>query len=468
MPRDRHTGGVPAQSIELCLRDARRLVDHGFLGPAEQLLRVAQAELNACGKGDVEEVLLDVLELRAIVARDSFWFEPSLGYLDHALAIATAHGDRPRQARLSLAKATTACVMQWPDGASGWLQDGLAALSKLNPNKYGDLYVEAYARLARIAEQRSQLEIAKRLYDEYVVPRSREVEPPGLLCARKIAVVTAEIARRGMPTGRSEVLLTEAEEHWRESPSLLREMQWRVALASFLSTSGDLDSAEREANTVRSLMALGNLRNNGAERLLRSFCLDPPESTMPPHGASAVATAPYSVFLAYVGQAAGDVLIQQGTYESHQVLDRQVDHNDRTDIERGGSMRGPDKPPRQAGPNILNAHTISGSQIQQGTVDSTQTIMSAADDLSGVIAEIRRLAPSWGLGQETEAKLMGQLDTAEELLKSDQPHSKLLRESLTSTRAILEGAAGSALVVVAPALPGLVDRLAHILATLPV
>jgi AbiTii-like protein len=88
---------------------------------------------------------------------------------------------------------------------------------------------------------------------------------------------------------------------------------------------------------------------------------------------------------------------------------------------------------------------VGTSQIQQGTVDSSQTI-STQIDLGGVkslVAELRSQIPELKLAADRESQMLAELASIEAQLSAPQPRRGVIAECLSSVRNILEGCAGS-------------------------
>ena len=118
--------------------------------------------------------------------------------------------------------------------------------------------------------------------------------------------------------------------------------------------------------------------------------------------------------------------------------------------------------------NYINIGTMSQSQIQQGTVGSSQNLDgSQVEALRDLVADVRAVAATLDLGLDDAGELAADVATVDSQLASPRPKSGVLREALASTRAILEGAAAAGLATGAPQLPGVIERLAHAIAALP-
>lgn len=107
----------------------------------------------------------------------------------------------------------------------------------------------------------------------------------------------------------------------------------------------------------------------------------------------------------------------------------------------------PEKPTAYFPPvNIINIHHMEGSQIQQGTISSSQTAKFSADsaqELLSIIQELRDKQSQLNLTPDDASELSSDIDTVESQLKSSRPKTGIINEGLKSIKTILEGAAGS-------------------------
>ncbi len=95
-----------------------------------------------------------------------------------------------------------------------------------------------------------------------------------------------------------------------------------------------------------------------------------------------------------------------------------------------------------------NFAPITGAQIQVGSHGSFQTISSqtidqSRQDLVRFVKEVRDNLDIIGLMPDAKQTLSEDMDTIDIQLKSKNPKSLIVRESLKSARTILEGAVGS-------------------------
>lgn len=88
---------------------------------------------------------------------------------------------------------------------------------------------------------------------------------------------------------------------------------------------------------------------------------------------------------------------------------------------------------------------VGTSQIQQGTVDSSQAI-STQIDIGGVQSFVDELRPHMAelqLTAELQRQMLAELASIEAQLSAPQPRRGVIAECLSSVRNILEGCAGS-------------------------
>ena len=108
---------------------------------------------------------------------------------------------------------------------------------------------------------------------------------------------------------------------------------------------------------------------------------------------------------------------------------------------------------RQAGNVTLNVGqlgnligSMQGSQFQQGTTNSNQTYSKTLDleAVARVIGELRSRVDEVNLDKEAAAQVKSDIACVEAQLTAPRPNVNVIKESLRSTRAILEGVASSA------------------------
>jgi hypothetical protein len=107
----------------------------------------------------------------------------------------------------------------------------------------------------------------------------------------------------------------------------------------------------------------------------------------------------------------------------------------------------PDEPTTYFPPvNIVHVEKMIGSQIQQGTTQSTQVSSYSFTDLDDVrkfIYELKGQLNSLQLDKTNLAQAKSDIKTIENQVKSPRPKSIVLLECLKSLRTILEGTVGS-------------------------
>ena len=115
-------------------------------------------------------------------------------------------------------------------------------------------------------------------------------------------------------------------------------------------------------------------------------------------------------------------------------------------VEVEAALSQPDKPTEHFPVNIIHIEQMSHSQIQQGTVGSTQSGTFTSLDLAAVaefVAGLKTMLPQLGLTGDDEAVAQSDIATIETQLSSPRPKVEIIKESLRSIRNIAEGTVGS-------------------------
>mgnify|MGYP000001706433 CR=1 FL=1 len=124
-----------------------------------------------------------------------------------------------------------------------------------------------------------------------------------------------------------------------------------------------------------------------------------------------------------------------------------ITHEGLREIE--GALGNPDKPTEHFMPiNVLNIGQMIGSNIQQGTTNSTQTITINTDALEQIkefLDELSKSKNELHLKEDEESELSSEVATLNAQSNSPKPKEAILRESLGSIKRILEAATGSAI-----------------------
>ncbi len=111
----------------------------------------------------------------------------------------------------------------------------------------------------------------------------------------------------------------------------------------------------------------------------------------------------------------------------------------------GENLSFSDEDRRTASRIVFNIGSISNSQIQAETSHSQQVLANVLLDPKAIldfVVKARAFLPELQLAKTENEELESELNTLEAQAKSPKPKSHILRESLKSARAILEGAAG--------------------------
>lgn len=101
---------------------------------------------------------------------------------------------------------------------------------------------------------------------------------------------------------------------------------------------------------------------------------------------------------------------------------------------------------------------VVGSPIQSGSPGARQEVATniSIPDIRDFISELKKATPELDIPDEQKSELEAEISTLEAQVNSPKPKKQIIRESLHSVRAILEGAGG------ALAATGLLDILSHI------
>jgi hypothetical protein len=158
----------------------------------------------------------------------------------------------------------------------------------------------------------------------------------------------------------------------------------------------------------------------------------------------------------------GEDLITPGAMvaESPVYITVQLTHRGVTEMEQ--SLQAPNSPTEHFPPAVSIIHVggnIIGSAIQSGSPGAQQEVTIGDINLGGVrdfLGQLEKLAPDLNLPVEDSQQLTAEIATIRAQVDSPRPKKQIVKESLHSVRAILEGAGGSM------AATGLLDLLQHI------
>ncbi len=98
------------------------------------------------------------------------------------------------------------------------------------------------------------------------------------------------------------------------------------------------------------------------------------------------------------------------------------------------------------GYHVMNFYAaVANSQIAPGAVNPTQdnSTSLSMDDVKALLGRIREVAASVDLNENASSELNAELATVDAQLASPRPKTTIIKQSLTSARAILEGAGGN-------------------------
>jgi len=129
-------------------------------------------------------------------------------------------------------------------------------------------------------------------------------------------------------------------------------------------------------------------------------------------------------------------------------------------IEVEDALSHPEEPTQYFPPvNIINIHHMQNSQIQQGTINSTQSQLielKIKNDIQEFIELFKAKLPDLRLKEEDISEIEADIKTVQSQVASSRPKKGMLRECLSSMQRVLEGVAES---VVAQELVSLIPPL---------
>jgi len=125
----------------------------------------------------------------------------------------------------------------------------------------------------------------------------------------------------------------------------------------------------------------------------------------------------------------------------------QLTHKGVQEVEE--AIANPNEPTEHFAPfNIINIGTMNNSQIQQGTVNSTQTQIieqSKIPEIQGILQKISDSLEQLELQEPQKADLKTEIETITAQLKSSTPKKSIISECFGTITSILDNAASSAL-----------------------
>ena len=141
-----------------------------------------------------------------------------------------------------------------------------------------------------------------------------------------------------------------------------------------------------------------------------------------------------------------DYLVAEGLIEPAG-LGGEIGITHRGIVEVESALSKPDEPTKYFPPvNFIHVEQMIGSQIQQGTNQSSQVFTYSANDYEAItefIAELKNQFSELKLDAETKAEVEADIATIKSQIKSPRPKSIVIRECLASLRKILESVASS-------------------------
>ncbi|MGY5208734.1 hypothetical protein [Nocardia gipuzkoensis] len=266
--------------VDELVADARSNIEAGrLLLASDSMLQTAEQLLAVETRPD-PELQMEIHWLRGVVARDQHAGESAITLFDHARAIAWQLGRWHSVAELSIAKATAANLVLNPRLSSLYLFEARREMEQVGRGRRQTLLLEVIARRVQHYELAGDLESAEQLATR-ALRRGRVVESPDLLVARFSTLSRIRSTRLGRPSLQVERWLGEAEGQVRDTGSVLRELQWRTALAHHLQLAGD-SGISQELGKIRQLVTMGQIRHRPSEMILQQHGIPLPPL---PHGA---------------------------------------------------------------------------------------------------------------------------------------------------------------------------------------
>ena len=124
--------------------------------------------------------------------------------------------------------------------------------------------------------------------------------------------------------------------------------------------------------------------------------------------------------------------------------DIKITHSGVVEVEQANTPQ--EQPASTPSPvNIINVEQMTNSQIQQGSVQSTQIMELSSNDLQSIakfIEQFKNRRQELQLEKDAEKEADAEITTLETQLKSPKPKQPIIRECLATLRHIIENAAG--------------------------
>jgi hypothetical protein len=143
-----------------------------------------------------------------------------------------------------------------------------------------------------------------------------------------------------------------------------------------------------------------------------------------------------------------EYLVGEGLIE-HVSLGGEIGITHRGVVEVESALSKPDEPTTYFPPvNYIHVEQMIGSQIQQGTNQSSQVLTYSTNDIEAIakfVADLKARLPDLKLDAETQAEAESDTETIEAQIKSPRPKHAIIKECLLSLRKVLESAAGGAI-----------------------
>lgn len=122
-----------------------------------------------------------------------------------------------------------------------------------------------------------------------------------------------------------------------------------------------------------------------------------------------------------------------------------ITHKGIVEVEK--ALLKPDEPTTYFPPvNYIHVEQMIGSQIQQGTNQSSQVLTYTTNDIEAVakfVLDMKSKLSELELSKDTQAEVEADLETIDSQIKSPRPKPSIIKDCLISLQTVLEGIAGN-------------------------
>jgi len=109
-------------------------------------------------------------------------------------------------------------------------------------------------------------------------------------------------------------------------------------------------------------------------------------------------------------------------------------------------MKGADLPEKEAASSVtINVENMTGSQIQAGTSNSSQSMTSTINiqQINDFVKQLEESLPDLALDDDTAQEVSSEIATIKAQVSSPKPKEGIIKSSLGTIKRVLEGAAGN-------------------------